>query len=83
MSTTVAGISVDLDAAALEKADRAHIIHPYLPSSYEERVIMTSGKDSTLTDVNGKEYLDATGGLWLAQIGHGREELAQVAAEQI
>ena len=44
---------------------------------------MVSGKDSTLTDVNGKEYLDATGGLWLAQIGHGREEIAQVAAEQI
>ena len=84
MSTTdVAGIAVDLDASSLEKADRAHIIHPYLPSSYEERVIMVSGKGSTLTDVNGKEYLDATGGLWLAQIGHGREELGQVAAEQI
>ena len=84
MSTTdVAGIAVDLDASSLEKADRAHIIHPYLPSSYEERVIMVSGKDSTLTDVNGKEYLDATGGLWLAQIGHGREEIGQVAAEQI
>ena len=84
MSTTdVAGIAVDLDASSLEKTDRAHIIHPYLPASYEERVIMVSGKDSTLTDVNGKEYLDATGGLWLAQIGHGREELGQVAAEQI
>jgi PLP-dependent transaminase len=84
MSTTdVAGIAADLDASSLEKTDRAHIIHPYLPASYEERVIMVSGKDSTLTDVNGKEYLDATGGLWLAQIGHGREELGQVAAEQI
>ena len=85
MTTTDAttGISVDLDAAGLTATDRAHIIHPYLPSSYEERVIMVSGKDSTLTDVNGKQYLDATGGLWLAQIGHGREEIAQVAAEQI
>jgi len=84
MSTTdVAGIAVDLDASSLEKTDRAHIIHPYLPASYEERVIMVSGHGSTLTDVNGKEYLDATGGLWLAQIGHGREELGQVAAEQI
>lgn len=84
MTTTDAtGISVDLDAAELQATDRAHIIHPYLPSSYEERVIMVSGKDSTLTDVNGKQYLDATGGLWLAQIGHGREEIAEVAAEQI
>ena len=72
-----------LDASTLEEADRAHIIHPYLPASYAERVVMVSGKDCTLVDANGKEYLDATGGLWLAQIGHGREELAQVAAEQI
>ena len=84
MTTTDApGISVALDAAELQATDRAHIIHPYLPSSYEERVIMVSGKDSTLTDVNGKQYLDATGGLWLAQVGHGREEIGQVAAEQI
>ena len=67
----------------LEAIDRAHIIHPYLPDSVTERVIMTQGKDCQLWDANGKEYLDATGGLWLAQIGHGREAIAQVAAEQI
>jgi putrescine aminotransferase len=86
MSTTDVNVTVSLDAAdvaALEKTDRAHIIHPYLPSSYEERVIMTRGHGCSLTDVNGKDYLDATGGLWLAQIGHGREEIARVAAEQI
>jgi putrescine aminotransferase len=84
MSTTSATAGLDATTvAALESMDRAHIIHPYLPTSYTERVIMTQGKGCSLTDVNGKEYLDATGGLWLAQIGHGREEIAQVAAEQI
>ena len=67
----------------LAEVDRAHIIHPYLPSSVTERVIMTKGKDCQLWDAEGKEYLDATGGLWLAQIGHGREDLAEVAKEQI
>jgi adenosylmethionine-8-amino-7-oxononanoate aminotransferase len=67
----------------LERADRAHIIHPYLPSTTTERVIMARGKGCSLFDVQGREYLDATGGLWLAQVGHGREELAQVAAQQM
>jgi PLP-dependent transaminase len=71
------------DVAALEASDRAHIIHPYLPTSTQERVIMTRGQGCSLWDVQGREYLDATGGLWLAQIGHGREEIASVASEQI
>ena len=70
-------------AAALADADRAHIIHPYLPSSTHERVIMVAGDGCTLTDSEGREYLDATGGLWLAQVGHGRQELAAAAAAQI
>jgi putrescine aminotransferase len=70
-------------AAALADADRAHIIHPYLPTSTEERVIMVAGDGCSLTDAEGKEYLDATGGLWLAQVGHGRQELAAAAAAQI
>lgn len=71
------------DAAALAAADRAHIIHPYLPSSTDERVVMVAGDGCTLTDSEGREYLDATGGLWLAQVGHGRQELAAAAAAQI
>ena len=34
-------------------------------------------------DADGREYLDATGGLWLAQVGHGRREIAEAAAEQM
>ncbi len=78
---TITGNQFDVDT--LESVDRAHIIHPYLPSSVTERVIMTGGDGCNLTDAQGREYLDATGGLWLAQIGHGREEIAEVAAKQI
>ncbi len=70
-------------SADLTAADRAHIIHPYLPDSVTERVVMVEGDGCRLRDADGREYLDATGGLWLAQVGHGRAELAETAARQM
>lgn len=67
----------------LLNADYRHLIHPHLPASQKQRTIFTRGEGCKLWDVNGKEYLDATGGLWLAQIGHGRKEIAEAAAKQI
>jgi putrescine aminotransferase len=46
-------------------------------------VIWARGKGATLWDVDGREYVDGTCGLWQCAVGHGREELARVAAEQI
>lgn len=69
--------------ADLLAKDRAHVIHPYLPTSVDERVIITGGQGCSLTDSEGREYLDATGGLWLAQVGHGRTELADIAHAQM
>jgi PLP-dependent transaminase len=69
--------------AELAAKDRALLIHPYLPGSVGERIVMTEGSGCRLRDVDGREYLDATGGLWLAQIGHGRAEIAEVAARQM
>ena len=80
MSTTAAGSGL---AARLAETDRAHIIHPYLPATTTERIVMVEGDGCTLRDADGREYLDATGGLWLAQIGHGRREVAEAAARQI
>jgi putrescine aminotransferase len=70
-------------AEALVQRDRELLIHPYLPTSVEERVIMREGDGCRLRDVEGREYLDATGGLWLAQVGHGRKEIAEAAARQM
>jgi adenosylmethionine-8-amino-7-oxononanoate aminotransferase len=79
MSTT----TVTTAQADLAARDRALLIHPHLPRSVEERVVMTEGRGCWLRDAEGREYLDATGGLWLAQIGHGRAEIAEVAAAQM
>jgi PLP-dependent transaminase len=80
MTTTSAPSAV---AADLARADRALIIHPYLPGSVQERVVMVEGSGCRLRDAEGRSYLDATGGLWLAQVGHGRVELAEAAARQM
>ncbi|MDR2373569.1 MAG: aspartate aminotransferase family protein [Bifidobacteriaceae bacterium] len=72
-----------MTALDLYAADRAHLVHPHLPTATPTGAIFTRGKGSKLWDINGREYLDATGGLWLAQVGHGREELAEAAAAQI
>lgn len=70
-------------AEELARRDRRSILHPKLPAAKTERVVFTEGKGMVLTDASGEEYLDATGGLWLTQVGHGRPELAAAAAEQM
>ncbi|EQD72064.1 aminotransferase class-III, partial [mine drainage metagenome] len=62
---------------------RATIIHPYLAHGFNERVVMVEGSGCRLQDADGKRYLDATGGLWLAQVGHGRREIAEAASRQM
>lgn len=47
-----------------------------------ERVIVR-GAGSRLWDDHGREYLDATAGLWYANVGHGRERIADAAAAQM
>jgi putrescine aminotransferase len=79
--TTTAGMASP--ATDLASADREYVLHPFLGDDVTERVVMVSGDGCRLTDAEGRTYLDATGGLWLAQVGHGRAELADVAAAQI
>jgi putrescine aminotransferase len=76
-------VRTEVSGAELAERDRRLIIHPYLPASTEERVVMVEGEGCRLRDADGREYLDATGGLWLAQIGHGRREIAAAAAAQM
>lgn len=45
--------------------------------------VVTRGEGTRIWDDQGREYLDATAGLWFANVGHGREELAEAAATQI
>src|SRR6201993_4582014 len=44
--------------------------------------IITRGEGVTIFDDRGNSYLDALSGLFTVQVGHGRAELAEVAARQ-
>lgn len=43
---------------------------------------MVSGEGATVTDAAGKTYVDALGGLWYCQVGHGRREIIEAIHEQ-
>jgi adenosylmethionine-8-amino-7-oxononanoate aminotransferase len=71
-------------AAELEDLDRRHLIHPHSRAELTERRVIVRGEGCTVWDAEGNELLDITGGAnWLCQVGHGRRELADVAAKQM
>src|SRR5919201_6194729 len=66
------------------RADREHLIHPlYHPADHARPMVVVRGEGTDIIDADGKRYFDALSGLWNVHVGHGRTELAQVAAEQM
>ncbi len=45
--------------------------------------VIVSGEGCYVTDDDGNSYIDGLGGLFTTQVGHGRSELAEVAAKQM
>lgn len=45
--------------------------------------VVARGEGAYVFDTAGKRYLDATAGLWFANVGHGRGEIADAVAEQL
>jgi PLP-dependent transaminase len=75
------GTPTDPDLASL---DMAHVIHPHATIGRPvPPLIIDRAEGALLWDVDGKEYVDGTCGLWQCAVGHGRAELADVAAEQM
>jgi taurine-pyruvate aminotransferase len=67
------------------KRDLGNVLHPLVAHrALEQRqIVVVSGRNSTITDADGNEYLDAMAGLWCVNIGYGRIELADIAAAQM
>jgi adenosylmethionine-8-amino-7-oxononanoate aminotransferase len=73
---------VDVDQVL--RADREHLIHPlYHPNDHGQPMVIVRGEGAEIIDAAGKRYFDALSGLWNVHVGHGRAELAQVAADQM
>src|SRR5438477_12440209 len=75
------------EASRLSELDRTHWLHPQgdlaAPSGTIPQLIIVSGQGATLTDIEGREYLDGMASLWNVNVGYGRKELAAAAAEQM
>jgi adenosylmethionine-8-amino-7-oxononanoate aminotransferase len=46
-------------------------------------LVLERGTGSRVWDTNGYEYIDATAGLWFANVGHGRTEIADAVGTQL
>jgi adenosylmethionine-8-amino-7-oxononanoate aminotransferase len=46
-------------------------------------LVLVRGEGSRVGDADGNEYFDATAGLWFANVGHGRAEIADAVAAQL
>ncbi|PCI88413.1 MAG: aspartate aminotransferase family protein [Hyphomicrobiales bacterium] len=79
-------ITNHLPTAELQALDAAHHMHPFTANdelAAKGVRIITRAEGVTLTDSEGKKYLDGMAGLWCVNIGYGRKELADVAARQM
>jgi putrescine---pyruvate transaminase len=73
------------DPQQLAQLDFEHVLHPMQDWTHygKKPLILKEGRGSTVVDVEDREYIDAFGGLWCVNVGFGRTELAEAAAEQI
>ena len=75
------------DIAELKRLDVAH----HLPAQQDYKLIESMGGSRIVThaegcymfDGDGNRILDGMAGLWCVNVGYGRDELADVAAEQM
>lgn len=68
----------------LTERDHAALIHPHSRiGAPATPLVLDRGAGAHVWDVDGKRYLDGTCGLWQCAVGHGRRELADVAARQM
>jgi taurine-pyruvate aminotransferase len=70
---------------AVVQQDLGNVLHPIVQHKVLEsrQMVITGGQNSTIFDADGTEYLDGMAGLWCVNIGYGRTELAEVAADQM
>jgi adenosylmethionine-8-amino-7-oxononanoate aminotransferase len=85
MTTTPQSPPPHDQADGLQEAARRHLwMHFTRLSSYDDHDIpvIVRGDGAYVWDSRGKRYLDGLSGLFVTQIGHGRQELADAAGKQ-
>jgi adenosylmethionine-8-amino-7-oxononanoate aminotransferase len=76
----------EYDTDQLNASDKAHLLHPWAifdTFNVDGALPIAKADGVHIEDTDGKRYLDAVGGLWCANIGLGREEMADAIAAQV
>ncbi len=55
----------------------------HIPTVAGRQIVITKGEGSYIYDTDGRRLFDGTAGLWHANVGHGRIELAEAAKDQM
>ena len=72
--------------ADLWEMDRVHSLHPWTNfGSFEKEgsLVIARGEGCYLWDAEGRQYLDAVGGMWCTNVGLGRKDMARAIADQV
>lgn len=71
------------EVAKLDLQSLWHPLRQHRDIANEPPRQIVSGEGVYLTDVDGVRLLDGVAGIWCVNVGYGREELAEVAREQM
>lgn len=66
--------------------DLDHVWHPMTQHKGLDQkplMVVERARGSTIVDAEGREYLDAMGGLWCVNVGYGRREIADAVYQQM
>lgn len=63
----------------IQELDKQYVLPTYARADVE----FVSGKNATLTDSNGKKYIDFTSGIAVCSVGHGNDRLNNAICEQV
>ncbi len=58
-------------------------LFPAVKNFYQESIVVSSGKGSTVTDMDGNTYLDFFGGILTVSIGHANDEVNAAIIAQV
>ncbi len=70
----------------IQRMDQRHSLRPWTHFDSFARdgaLVIEKAEGAWMTDISGKRYLDAVGGLWCTNIGQGRDEMAEAIADQV
>ena len=74
----------DPDITEIDRNTVWHHLTQHKSHETADPLVIVEGKGMMLTDINGREYLDATsGGVWSVNVGYGRERIAKAVSDQL